>query len=237
MIATPRPVSLPRVLKRMSLLAIAAVACAAVLAACGDGGDDASTAADSTGAAAQCETVDAPPPKTDVKLKAPSADAPTASGVVFDTSCGSFTVAFDDRAPKTAASFQHLAEEGFYDDTVFHRVVPGFVIQGGDPLGTDPKLAGTGGPGYSVDEKPPADLSYTKGIVAMAKSDAEPPGRSGSQFYVVTGVDAGLPPDYALVGEVTDGMDVVEAIDALGTPGADGPPSMPVVINSATTEG
>ena len=98
-------------------------------------------------------------------------------------------------------------------------------------------LAGTGGPGYSVDEKPPSDLSYTKGIVAMAKSEAEPPGRSGSQFYVVTGADAGLPPDYALVGQVTDGMDVVEAIDALGTPGADGPPSMPVVINSATTEG
>ena len=173
----------------------------------------------------------------DVKLAPPKADAPTAAGVVFDTSCGSFTVSFDDRAPKTAASFQYLAEQGFFDDTIFHRVVPGFVIQGGDPLGSDPKLAGTGGPGYSVDEKPPSDLSYTKGIVAMAKSEAEPPGRSGSQFYVVTGADAGLPPDYALVGQVTDGMDVVEAIDALGTPGADGPPSMPVVINSATTEG
>ena len=188
-------------------------------------------------AGAQCETVDAPPPKTDADLKPPTADAPTAAGVVFDTSCGSFTVTFDDRAPKTAASFQYLAESGFYDDTVFHRVVPGFVIQGGDPLGSDPQKAGTGGPGYSVDEKPPSDLSYTQGIVAMAKSAAEPPGRSGSQFYVVTGPDAGLPPDYALVGKVTDGMDVVEAIDALGTPGADGPPTMPVVINSATTEG
>ena len=69
----------------------------------------------------------------------------------------------------------------------------------------------------------------------MAKSQAEPPGRSGSQFYVVTGADAGLPPDYALVGKVTDGMDTVEAIDALGTPGADGPPAQTVVIQSATT--
>jgi peptidyl-prolyl cis-trans isomerase B (cyclophilin B) len=224
------------VLKGIPPLIAATLACAVAIAACGGDGGDASRAADSTTSAA-CKTVDAPAPKTDVKLKPPTAEAPTAAGVVFDTSCGSFTVTFDDRAPKTAASFQYLASEGFYDDTVFHRVVPGFVIQGGDPLGADPKLAGTGGPGYSVDEKPPSDLSYTKGIVAMAKSDAEPPGRSGSQFYVVTGADAGLPPDYALVGKVTAGMDVVEAIDALGTPGSDGPPSMPVVINSATTEG
>jgi peptidyl-prolyl cis-trans isomerase B (cyclophilin B) len=111
------------------------------------------------------------------------------------------------------------------------------VIQGGDPLGSDPVKAGTGGPGYHVDEKPPADLSYTKGIVAMAKSQVEPPGRSGSQFYVVTGADAGLPPDYALAGKVTEGMDTVEAIDALGTPGADGPPTQTVVIESATPEG
>ena len=87
------------------------------------------------------------------------------------------------------------------------------MIQGGDPLGN-----GTGGPGYSVDEKPPANLAYTKGIVAMAKSSAEPPGRSGSQFYVVTGADAGLPPEYALVGKVSEGMDVVERIGKLGTP-------------------
>ena len=217
-------------------LAVACLACAVGLAACGGNDDDTATSADST-AGAQCETVDAPPPKTDVKLKPPTADAPTAAGVTFDTSCGSFTVTFDDRAPKTAASFQYLAESGLYDDTVFHRVVSGFVIQGGDPLGSDPQRAGTGGPGYSVDEKPPSDLSYTKGIVAMAKSSAEPPGRSGSQFYVVTGADAGLPPDYALVGKVTEGMDVVEAIDALGTPGADGPPTQTVVINTATPEG
>jgi peptidyl-prolyl cis-trans isomerase B (cyclophilin B) len=223
------------VLKRIALLIALLIACTAMVTACGGDSSNSSTATDS--AAAKCQTVDAPPPKTDVKLAAPKAAAPTAAGVVFDTSCGSFTVTFDDRAPRTAASFQYLAEQGVYDDTVFHRVVPGFVIQGGDPLGSDPQLAGTGGPGYSVDEKPPADLSYTRGIVAMAKSSAEPPGRSGSQFYVVTGADAGLPPDYALVGEVTEGMDIVDAISALGQPGADGPPSMPIVVNSATPEG
>ena len=90
------------------------------------------------------------------------------------------------------------------------------MIQGGDPLGT-----GTGGPGYSVDEKPPANLAYTKGVVAMAKSSAEPPGRSGSQFFVVLAPDAGLPPEYALVGKVDKGFDVVERIGKLGTSGAE----------------
>jgi peptidyl-prolyl cis-trans isomerase B (cyclophilin B) len=222
------------VLKRFVLLAALLTLSAIGLIACG--GDDSSGDSTSASASPECQTVDAPPPKEDIKLDPPKADAPTASGVKFDTSCGSFTVTFDDRAPKTDASFQYLAEQGFFDDLTFHRVAAGFVIQGGDPLGTspDPQLVGTGGPGYSVDEKPPSNLSYTEGMVAMAKSEAEPPGRSGSQFYVVTAADAGLPPDYALVGKVSEGFDVVKAIEALGTPGTDGPPSMPVVINSAT---
>jgi peptidyl-prolyl cis-trans isomerase B (cyclophilin B) len=223
------------VLNRLALTVALALASGLVLAACG--GDDGTATDAATGASGPCEEVQAPPPKEDAKLPRPKDDAPTASGVVFDTSCGSFTISFDDRSPRTAASFQHLAEEGLYDGTVFHRVVPGFVIQGGDPLGTDPQRAGTGGPGYHVDEKPPADLSYTRGTVAMAKSEVEPPGRSGSQFYVVTGADAGLPPDYALVGEVTEGMDTVDAIDALGTPGADGPPTETVVVESAQAVG
>ena len=103
------------------------------------------------------------------------------------------------------------------------------MIQGGDPLGN-----GTGGPGYSVDEKPPANLAYTKGIVAMAKSAAEPPGRSGSQFYVVTGADAGLPPEYALVGKVSEGLDVVERIGELGTPTER--PKQTVLIEEITIE-
>ena len=120
-----------------------------------------------------CKQVEAPEPKK-VSFKAPKQvlkQGEEATAVV-ETSCGTFEIALDTkRAPKTANSFAYLAEEGFYDDLTFHRIVPGFVIQGGDPDGT-----GTGGPGYSVDEKPPANLAYTKGIVAMAKSSAEPPG-------------------------------------------------------------
>ena len=222
-------------LKRFTLLTALLAVLATGLIACG--GDDSSSDSTSASASPECKTVDAPPPKEDVKLAPPKADAPTATGVKFDTSCGSFTVTFDDRAPKTDASFQYLAEQGLFDDTIFHRVVPGLRHSGRRPRSassTEPGIAGTGGPGYSVDEKPPSGLSYTKGTVAMAKSAAEPPGRSGSQFYVVTAADAGLPPDYALVGKVSEGYDVVQAIEALGTPGADGPPSMPVVINSAT---
>src|SRR5262249_3989126 len=147
-----------------------------------------------------------------------------------ETSCGSFDIALDTkRAPKTVNSFVHLSEEGFYDGLDFHRIVPGFVIQGGDPLGT-----GTGGPGYKVVEKPPANLSYTKGTVAMAKSSAEPPGTSGSQFFVVTGADAGLPPEYALVGKVSKGIGVVETIGKLGTP--EEKPKQTIVIEKISIE-
>lgn len=195
------------------------------------GGDEQDS---TTASGSECETVDAPGPKT-VDLPGPEAKAPSAARVVFDTTCGSFTVTLDaERAPKTAASFEYLAAEGAFDDTTFHRVAPGFVVQGGDPNGD-----GTGGPGYSVRERPPTDLSYTRGLVAMAKTSAEPPGTSGSQFFIVTAeADAGLPPDFALAGEVTEGLDTVLAIEALGGgPGSDGPPSEPVVVRSATLEG
>src|SRR6201999_258009 len=99
--------------------------------------------------------------------------------------CGSFDIALNTTEdPVIANSFAYLVEEGFYDDLTFHRIVPEFVIQGGDPEGT-----GAGGPGYKVTEKPPANLAYTKGVGAMAKSETEPPGTSGSQFFVVTGAD------------------------------------------------
>jgi peptidyl-prolyl cis-trans isomerase A (cyclophilin A) len=151
---------------------------------------------------------------------------------------------FPNHAPKTVANFVELAEgsrewtdprtgartsDPLYNGTIFHRVISGFMIQGGDPLGT-----GTGGPGYKVVEKPPANLAYTKGTVAMAKSSAEPPGSSGSQFYVVTGADAGLPPEYALVGKVSQGLDVVERIGKLGTPTEK--PKQTVLIETITIE-
>ena len=105
------------------------------------------------------------------------------------------------------------------------------MIQGGDPKGD-----GTGGPGFSVVEAPPKDLAYTKGVVAMAKAQNEPPGSSGSQFFVVTGEDAQLPPDYALLGKVTAGQDVVDKIGLLPTTQAEQPVD-PVVIKSITVDG
>jgi cyclophilin family peptidyl-prolyl cis-trans isomerase len=208
-----------------TLAAIAIVVVAILLITGGGGSDDGGSTdfADVT----ECQKVDPAQPK-DVNLDAPDATAPTAKGVEFVTSCGAFTVTFDPQSPKTAASMQYLAEQGVYDGTGFHRIVPGFVIQGGDPAGD-----GTGGPGYSVTEAPPKNAQYTEGVVAMAKSGSEPPGTSGSQFFVVTGKNAGLPPDYAIAGKVTDGMDTVQRIADQGV--QDGvPPKMPVVIESAT---
>jgi cyclophilin family peptidyl-prolyl cis-trans isomerase len=209
--------------------AIAVAVVAAVLISDGGGDDDSSTTAED--GAGGCKTVEAPEPKT-ISFKAPEEvlEQGEPATAVVKTSCGTFEIALDTkRAPKTANSFAFLAEEGFYDDLVFHRIVPGFVIQGGDPEGT-----GTGGPGYSVDEKPPPNLAYSKGVVAMAKSSAEPPGRSGSQFYVVTAPDAGLPPEYALVGKVTDGYDAVARIEKLGTP--EEKPKQTVLIEEVTIE-
>ncbi|MDX6636095.1 MAG: hypothetical protein QOF06_2298 [Solirubrobacterales bacterium] len=218
------------VLAVFAVVAIAIVA-AVLLANGGSSDDGTSGSTQASGAEDGCKEVEAPEPKT-VNFKTPKQvlkKGEEATAVV-KTSCGTFVISLDtERAPKTANSFAFLAEEGFYDDLTFHRVAPGFVIQGGDPEGT-----GTGGPGYSVDEKPPANLAYTKGIVAMAKSSAEPPGRSGSQFYVVTAPDAGLPPEYALVGKVSEGYDVVERIDALGTP--EEKPKQTVLIEEMTIE-
>jgi peptidyl-prolyl cis-trans isomerase B (cyclophilin B) len=200
----------------------------AFVAGCG-GGDDESGGT-TTASDGECESVEAPEPREPGMLEAPSAslDASKTYTLTFSTSCGSFTITLDtELAPETTASLVALAEDGYFDGTVFHRVVPGFVIQGGDPTQT-----GSGGPGYSTVDVPPSAAKYTKGVVAMAKSGVEAPGTAGSQFFVVTGADAGLPPEYAVVGEVTAGIDTVERIDALGV--GDGPPSQPVVVSSVT---
>jgi peptidyl-prolyl cis-trans isomerase B (cyclophilin B) len=215
------------ILAVFAVVAIGVVASVLISRSGGDEDSSSSTAASANG----CKKVEAPEPKT-VSFKKPKQVVKPGeeATVVMKTSCGTFKIALDTkRAPKTANSFAFLAEEGFYDDLSFHRVAPGFVIQGGDPEGT-----GSGGPGYSVDEKPPANLAYTKGIVAMAKTAAEPPGRSGSQFYVVTAADAGLPPEYALVGKVSEGYATVARIDKLGTP--EEKPKQTVLIEEATVE-
>ena len=213
------------------------------LAACGD--DDDSESSGGGGETAQAEEPDrtkgcaeaAPPePKPDGGAEKPSKalDPAKVFDVVLATSCGDITIRLDQKtAPKTAASFVSLARSGFYDGTAFHRIVPGFVIQGGDPTGT-----GTGGPGYSVRDVPPSDAVYTEGVVAMAKTAAEPPGTAGSQFYIVTAPDAGLPPEYGLLGKVLRGMDVAKAIDKLGDPasGGAGTPLQTVVLEKATVD-
>ena len=181
-----------------------------------------------------CADVAQPKPKPDGGAERPAQalDPDAAYDVVLKTSCGDITIRLDQKAsPKTAASFAGLAKAGFFDGTVFHRIVPGFVIQGGDPTAT-----GTGGPGYSTRDVPPAGTTYKKGTVAMAKTQTEPPGTAGSQFYVVTAPDAGLPPEYALLGKVVKGQDVVDAIGELGDPasGEAGTPLQPVVIERAT---
>jgi cyclophilin family peptidyl-prolyl cis-trans isomerase len=167
-----------------------------------------------TAVPARCKPVAEPKPKPDGKLNKPSAklDASKAWVATVRTNCGTFAFRLDLKsAPKASASIAYLAGKKFFDGTIFHRIVPGFVIQGGDPTGQ-----GSGGPGYSTVDKPPSDASYKKGTVAMAKTGTEPPGTAGSQFFVVTGADAGLPPDYAVVGKVTRGMDVVQRIGKLG---------------------
>ena len=202
----------------------------ALLAGCGGEDDDGSSAGDDTTTVAECAAVDAPEAREPEAAEAPAEelDASKTSTLTFDTSCGAFTITLDPaQAPKTAASLVALANAGYFDATIFHRVVPGFVIQGGDPT-----QSGAGGPGYSTVDVPASDAAYTEGVVAMAKSPVEAPGTSGSQFFVVTGADAGLPPEYAVVGEVTEGMDTVLRIDALGV--GDGPPSQPVVVNTVT---
>jgi peptidyl-prolyl cis-trans isomerase B (cyclophilin B) len=216
------------VLAVFALIAVGVVV--AILVSRGGGSSDSSSSSGAVGANG-CREVEAPEPKH-VSLKAPKQTVKKGEELtaVVETSCGTFAIELaTSEAPVTTNSFAYLAEEGFYDDLTFHRIVPEFAIQGGDPAGN-----GSGGPGYSVEEKPPSDLEYTKGVVAMAKSSAEPPGTSGSQFFVVTGADAGLPPEYALVGKVSEGLDVVERIGKLGT--ASEKPKQTVLIEKITIE-
>ena len=180
-----------------------------------------------------CAAATQPAPRGPQHLAPPSQklDAARTYVVTLATNCGNIAIQLDvKRAPKTAASFAYLVKRGFYDDLTFHRIASGFVIQGGDPSGN-----GSGGPGYTIVEKPPANLTYSPGTVAMAKTATEPDGASGSQFFIVTGTSAPLPPQYALVGQVVGGTAAVNAISQIPTnPPQDGAPTSPVVIRRAT---
>jgi cyclophilin family peptidyl-prolyl cis-trans isomerase len=138
----------------------------------------------------------------------------------IETNHGSFDITFFPKeAPNTVNNFVCLARAGFYDNTTFHRIVAGFVIQGGDPEGT-----GRGGPGYRFNDEP-VTRSYNRGIVAMANAG---PNTNGSQFFVCL-QNVGLPPNYTIFGEVTSGLDVVDKISAVETRnGGSGEKSTPV---------
>jgi cyclophilin family peptidyl-prolyl cis-trans isomerase len=211
---------------------ISALAVLVALAPAGCGGDQARPAAKANPRPGGCAPAAAPKPKGEQALKASTARVPAGSTVTLKTNCGDLVVTLEpQRAPKTDAAFAGLVKQGFYDGLSFHRIVPGFVIQGGDPLGN-----GQGGPGYTVVEKPPSKLLYRPGVVAMAKTGTDPAGASGSQFFIVTGDQAeSLPPDYALVGRLTRGMDVAKRIERIPA-SADGTPSRPIVIRKATVQ-
>jgi cyclophilin family peptidyl-prolyl cis-trans isomerase len=142
------------------------------------------------------------------------------------TSKGTMTVALDPvSAPKTVNNFVFLARYHYFDGIFFHRVIPGFVLQGGDPKGT-----GTGGPGYDFEDELPRPGRYELGSLAMANAG---PNTNGSQFFVISGPSGvRLPPQYSLFGKVVSGLDVVAAIDALGT--SSGKPKERVTIESMT---
>jgi peptidyl-prolyl cis-trans isomerase B (cyclophilin B) len=218
-------------------------ALALVLAACGgdddSSGDSSNPAKTTTTAQADqkqgtCRDVEQPAPRDGGHQKKPAQplSRSKAYDVTLETTCGSFAIRLDQKtSPNAAASFAALARSAFFDDTIFHRIVPGFVIQGGDPT-----VTGSGGPGYSTRDKVPANAKYGPGVVAMAKAGNEPAGTAGSQFFVVTGEGSGLTPDYALLGKVIKGMDAVRAIGELGDPasGGTGTPLQSVVIEKAT---
>ncbi len=147
----------------------------------------------------------------------------------IDTTLGTISIDLDaSAAPETVNNFVFLSRYHYYDGAPFHRIIPGFVIQGGDAVGNP---LGTGNPGYAISDELPDAGAYQIGSVAMANSG---PDTSGSQFFIVTGAQGeGLPPQYSLFGQVTAGLDVVTAIENLPTTGGD-LPTEEIYINSVS---
>ena len=229
-------------MRRLSTTLLAA--CALALTACGDDEEnvgsgsqgDAAATTETTAApaptASGCQPVDEPRPKKVGKLKRPkqTIDKGKTYTAIMKTNCGTVTIQLAaGRSPKTVNSFVDLARDGFYDGLSFHRIVPDFVAQGGDPQGT-----GEGGPGYEVVEAPPEGTQYTRGVVAMAKTELDEPGTSGSQFFIVTAPDAGLPDEYALLGRVEGSKETLDKIAKVPNDPADNRPTEPVVIQDVT---
>ena len=175
-----------------------------------------------------CAEVEAPPVKdTETPKPKGKLDPAKKNVVTLKTSCGTIVIKLDAKTyPKTANAVATLVKNGYWDNTSFHRVVPDFVIQGGDPTGS-----GSGGPSWKVVEAPKKTEKYPEGTLAMAKTADDPIGTTQSQFFIMVGSN-GLPPEYAVAGRVLSGMKVATAIEALGS--GDGPPSRPAVVLKAT---
>ena len=232
---------------RITRFAIVAVLVAVLAAACGS--DDSTTTSEpapspttSTPTTVPLATVpndyvgylrqptacgaDQPEPAVDMKFDAPG-DASVSDGTVvtLNTSCGPIAIAVDAAAaPETVNSFVFLAEEGYFDGTVSHRIIPGFMMQAGDPTAT-----GLGGPGYTLPDELPATAAYSRGVVAMANAG---PNTAGSQFFILFGDADWLPPQYSIFGEVTSGYEVLDQIAEIplgrGPASADPNPSTPL---------
>jgi cyclophilin family peptidyl-prolyl cis-trans isomerase len=170
------------------------------------------------GSSPKTQSFDAPPPMVIDPTKRYTAE--------MITSKGTLVIALDAAgAPKTVNNFVFLARWHYYDGIVFHRIIPGFMCQGGDPEGS-----GRGGPGYRFEDELPAPGRYEIGSLAMANAG---PNTNGSQFFIVSGPDGcSLPPSYSLFGKVVKGLDVVTAIESVGS--RSGAPSEKVIIESVT---
>ncbi len=171
------------------------------------------------GSSEKCQSFPEPPPMCIDPAKRYTA--------TLDTSLGSMTIALDAAAaPQTVNNFVFLARYHYYDGVVFHRIIKGFMCQGGDPTGT-----GRGGPGYKFADELPKPGRYEIGSVAMANAG---PNTNGSQFFIVSGPSGvRLPPQYSLFGKVVSGLDVLSQMEAVDTDRGDRPKT-DVVINSVT---
>ncbi|HUF52359.1 MAG TPA: peptidylprolyl isomerase [Dehalococcoidia bacterium] len=218
---------------KRTLLVFALAALAALAIACGDDdedvGNDSDNFATDTGAATQADATQPAAGATDPPAAndcpAPSGDAPEPDmtkqydapedqGIDpgkeylanFKTVRGEFTIKLrPDLAPQHVNSFVFLAREGFYNGTTFHRVLEGFMAQGGDPTGS-----GSGGPGYNIPAEFTTEVGYTRGTLGMAR--AQSPDSAGSQFFITFGDTPSLNGQYTIFGEVTEGMEVVDCI-------------------------
>ncbi|HEY8741850.1 MAG TPA: peptidylprolyl isomerase [Chloroflexota bacterium] len=210
-----------------------------LVAGCGQPAATAAVTANPAAVQAACgsATPSGTPQRTYSALPAMQIDVKKQYTATIQTQYGNIVIQLlPQNAPLTVNNFVFLACHGFYDGLIFHRVVPGFVIQGGDPQGT-----GAGGPGYSFkDELPSSSSVYTAGAVAMANSG---PNTNGSQFFICTANDTSLPPNYTYFGKVTQGMDAVTAIskvnltaDPADPSGTKSKPVTPVVLQHVTIQ-